>query len=78
VGRVRISGGRRFLGVLVSWVQEGFRLIGVIDQPIAKERWVEESGRKTKFNGKPAQNARRRELKEAMLASFRPALIPRS
>lgn len=71
-GTVSFIAGRPIFGTLVSLMQEGFPLIGVIDQPIAKERWVGVIGRETTFNGKPAQTARCRELKEAMLATSGP------
>ncbi|MEP6173929.1 MAG: inositol monophosphatase family protein, partial [Parasphingorhabdus sp.] len=53
-------------------MQEGFPLIGVIDQPIARERWVGVVGRETLFNGQPAKSARCRALEDAVLATTSP------
>ena len=47
--------GRPIFGTLVALVAEGWPLLGVIDQPILRERWVGATGQPTTLNGQPAQ-----------------------
>jgi inositol-phosphate phosphatase / L-galactose 1-phosphate phosphatase / histidinol-phosphatase len=49
-----ISGVPLF-GTLIALMQDGRPLIGVIDQPILRERWVGAVGRKTTLNGAPVR-----------------------
>ncbi len=67
--------GRPLFGTLIALVIDGWPAIGIIDQPILKERWVGVIGRPTLFNGKPATTRRCRELKDALLATTSPALF---
>lgn len=68
--------GRPIFGTLVGLTQAGWPVVGVIDQPINRERWVGATGHGTTFNGKPAHSRRCRELKDAVLASTAPQLFP--
>ena len=45
--------GRPIFGTLVAMMQEGWPVLGVIDQPISRERWCGMAGRPTTFNGQP-------------------------
>ncbi len=65
--------GRPLFGTLIALVIDGWPAIGVIDQPILKERWVGAIGRPTLFNGKPARTRSCRELGQALLATTSPA-----
>ena len=44
--------GRPIFGTLVALLEGGRPVLGVIDQPIARERWIGAEGRPTTFNGK--------------------------
>ena len=71
-GTAGFLAGRAMFGTLIALVVEGWPVMGVIDQPIAGERWVGASGRKTTLNGQPVQTRRCRELKEATIATTGP------
>lgn len=47
--------GRPIFGTLIALMQDGWPVLGVIDQPILKERWVGRIGEGTMFNGKPVR-----------------------
>jgi inositol-phosphate phosphatase / L-galactose 1-phosphate phosphatase / histidinol-phosphatase len=49
-----ISGVPLF-GTLIALAERGRPLLGVIDQPIQRERWIGAAGRPTTFNGAPAR-----------------------
>ncbi|MDT8759307.1 histidinol-phosphatase [Sphingomonas psychrotolerans] len=67
--------GRPIFGTLIALVEDGWPLLGIIDQPIIGERWLGVTGRQTLFNGKPAQARPCRELKDAILGTTSPALF---
>lgn len=67
--------GRPIFGTLIALLTEGWPMIGVIDQPILRERWVGAVGRPTLFNGARAQTRRCADLKDALLATTSPALF---
>lgn len=64
--------GRAMFGTLIALVVDGWPVMGVIDQPIAGERWVGASGRTTELNGKPVKTRLCRELSEATIATTGP------
>ncbi|MEP0189198.1 MAG: inositol monophosphatase family protein [Erythrobacter sp.] len=47
--------GRAIFGTLIALCQDGWPVLGVIDQPIQKERWVGQIGEGTTLNGKPVK-----------------------
>ena len=67
--------GRPVFGTLIALVDNGWPVLGVIDQPIIGERWLGVTGRQTLFNGKPARTRICRELNQAILATTSPALF---
>jgi inositol-phosphate phosphatase / L-galactose 1-phosphate phosphatase / histidinol-phosphatase len=67
--------GRPIFGTLIALVEDGWPLLGIIDQPIAGERWLGVAGRQTLFNGKPARARACRELRGAVLSTTSPALF---
>lgn len=67
--------GRPIFGTLIALVVDGWPLLGVIDQPILRERWLGATGRPTSFNGKPAATRRCTDLGRALLATTSPALF---
>jgi histidinol phosphatase-like enzyme (inositol monophosphatase family) len=71
-GTVSFMAGRPIFGTLVALVEEGWPVIGVIDQPISRDRWVGVVGRTTLFNGKPAATRRCAGLEKAVLATSSP------
>ena len=71
-GTVSFAAGRPIFGTLIALLQGGFPVLGVIDQPIAGERWVGAAGRATTFNGAEVRTRPCRELGEALLASTGP------
>ena len=68
--------GRPIFGTLVALTQGGWPTIGIIDQPIAKERWAGMMGQPTSFNGQPVTTRACRSLEEAIVASTGPQYFP--
>jgi len=68
--------GRPIFGSLIALTQAGWPMLGIINQPIAQERWAGLIGEGTTFNGKPVQTRRCRELSDAILASTGPQFFP--
>lgn len=71
-GTTSFIAGRPIFGTLIALLQDGWPVLGVIDQPIAGERWVGQIGEGTTFNGKPAQARPLKELSDAVLATTTP------
>ncbi|MCW2362951.1 MULTISPECIES: inositol monophosphatase family protein [Sphingobium] len=67
--------GRPIFGTLIALMQDGWPILGIIDQPISGERWVGAMGQPTLFNGKPARTRRCRALEGAQLATTSPHLF---
>ncbi len=67
--------GRPIFGTLIALVAGGWPMIGVIDQPIARERWIGAVGRATTFNDAPAATRACAALGDALLATTSPALF---
>ena len=67
--------GRPIFGTLIALLVDGWPVLGIIDQPIAGERWVGAAGRKTLFKGKPAATRPCRSLDGAVLATTSPHLF---
>ncbi len=74
-GTTSFVAGRPIFGTLIALLQDGWPVLGIIDQPIAGERWVGAIGRPTTFNGKPAVTRRCRELDDAVLGTTSPHLF---
>lgn len=71
-GTISFMAGRPIFGTLIALLQDGFPVLGVIDQCISGERWVGAIGQGTTLNGKPASTRRCRELADMVLASSGP------
>lgn len=67
--------GRPVFGTLIALIKDGWPVLGIIDQPIIRERWLGVMGKPTLFNGEPAATRRCRELKQAILGTTSPALF---
>ena len=64
--------GRPIFGTLIALMVDGFPVLGVIDQPILRERWLGVTGRPTLFNGAPARTRPCRALADATIATTGP------
>jgi inositol-phosphate phosphatase / L-galactose 1-phosphate phosphatase / histidinol-phosphatase len=71
-GTTSFIAGRPIFGTLISLMVEGWPVLGVIDQSIAKERWVGVTGKPTLFNGAPVRARACPTLDQALLATTGP------
>ncbi|MGY6550934.1 MAG: histidinol-phosphatase [Erythrobacter sp.] len=74
-GTTSFIAGRPIFGTLIALLQDGWPVLGIIDQPVSGERWVGQIGQPTQFNGKPAQTKPLKELSDAVLATTSPHLF---
>lgn len=68
--------GRPIFGTLIALMQDGWPILGIIDQPISGERWVGAIGMPTTYNGKPVRTRSCRALDQAILATTGPQFFP--
>ena len=68
------SGSYQF-GTLISLLKEGTCILGIIDQPVLKERWLGVRGEPTTFNGDPVQVRTCDELTQAWMYSSSPDMF---
>ena len=47
--------GRAIFGTLIALMQDGWPVLGLIDQPVQRERWAGRIGEPTTLNGKPVR-----------------------
>ena len=71
-GTVSFMAGRPIFGTLIALMQDGWPVLGVIDQPIARERWIGQIGEGSTFNGTPVRCRTCPSLQEAVLATSSP------
>ncbi|MGH6785344.1 MAG: inositol monophosphatase family protein [Novosphingobium sp.] len=71
-GTAGFLAGRPLFGTLIALVVEGWPVLGVIDQPVLRERWLGATGQPTTLNGAPARTRACRSLNEATLATTGP------
>jgi inositol-phosphate phosphatase/L-galactose 1-phosphate phosphatase/histidinol-phosphatase len=69
-----ISGVPLF-GTLIALAQHGRPILGIIDQPILRERWIGAAGRATTFNGNPVRTRPCAELAVATVFSTSPDMF---
>lgn len=74
-GTTSFIAGRPIFGTLIALLQDGWPVLGIIDQPISAERWVGCIGQPTTFNGKSAHTKPLKELSDAVLATTSPHLF---
>ena len=67
--------GRAIFGTLIALVEDGWPVLGIIDQPIQRERWVGVAGRPTTLNGVPVRTRPCRELAGSTIATTSPHLF---
>ena len=71
-GTTGFVAGRPLFGTLIALMVDGFPVLGVIDQPILKERWLGVVGQPTLFNGAPVRTRACTALAEAAIATTGP------
>lgn len=71
-GTVSFMAGRPIFGTLIALLEDGWPVLGIIDQCINGERWVGATGRETTFNGTPVRTRTCTSLAEASLATSGP------
>jgi inositol-phosphate phosphatase / L-galactose 1-phosphate phosphatase / histidinol-phosphatase len=65
--------GRPIFGTLIALMEEGVPVLGVIDQPVTRERWIGATGHPTTLNGQPCTARKGLSLAEAIAATTSPA-----
>lgn len=71
-GTVSFMAGRPIFGTLIALLEDGWPVLGVIDQCISGERWTGAAGHDTLFNGRAVRTRSCVELSQATLASTGP------
>ena len=77
-----IDGTRAFItglpifGTLIALLHRGVPVLGIIDQPIIRERWVGVAGQRSTFNGQPIQVRSCASLANAYMYSTAPIMFP--
>jgi histidinol phosphatase-like enzyme (inositol monophosphatase family) len=67
--------GRPTFGTLIALCENGIPKLGIIDQPILKERWVGAEGRPTLFNGRPVKTRKCDDFDNAVFAATSPTMF---
>lgn len=67
--------GRPSFGTLIALCENGVPILGIIDQPILKERWIGVQGQLTLFNGKAVATRQCPDLSNGKLASTSPSWL---
>ena len=74
-GTTSFIAGRAIFGTLIALLQDGWPVLGVIDQPILKERWIGVLGEGTTLNGRPVRSAPCKDIADAVLESALTTII---
>ncbi|XP_047327096.1 bifunctional phosphatase IMPL2, chloroplastic [Impatiens glandulifera] len=67
--------GKPLFGTLIALLHKGKPIMGIIDQPILKERWIGMKGRKTILNGEEISTRTCSKLSQAYLYTTSPHLF---
>jgi inositol-phosphate phosphatase/L-galactose 1-phosphate phosphatase/histidinol-phosphatase len=67
--------GKPLFGTLISLCQNGRPVIGVIDQPILKERWIGATGHPTTHNGNMISTRKCNKIADAWLSATSPDMF---
>lgn len=67
--------GRPTFGTLIALAQDGNPKLGIIDQPILRERWVGLEGTPTTMNGKAIKTRACKTVADARICSTSPAMF---
>ncbi|NIJ08356.1 histidinol phosphatase-like enzyme (inositol monophosphatase family) [Sphingomonas vulcanisoli] len=65
--------GRPLFGTLIALLEAGEPVLGVIDQPIARDRWLGAKGERTTLNGAPAETRACAALAKVHIATTGPS-----
>ncbi|TAJ35322.1 MAG: histidinol-phosphatase [Reyranella sp.] len=68
--------GLPLFGTLIGLFHRGKPVLGIIDQPILKERWLGVEGEPSTLNGQPIRVRACRDLDQAYLYSTSPGMFP--
>jgi histidinol phosphatase-like enzyme (inositol monophosphatase family) len=68
--------GLPIFGTLIALLHRGKPVLGIIDQPILKERWLGVAGQRSTFNGQPIQVRACAALANAYMYSTAPIMFP--
>lgn len=67
--------GKATFGTLIALTRHGAPILGIIDQPILRERWLGASGQGTTFNGAPVKVRSCARLADASLYATTPQMF---
>ncbi|KAI3853338.1 hypothetical protein MKX03_021892 [Papaver bracteatum] len=67
--------GKPLFGTLIALVHKGKPIVGIIDQPVLRERWIGVKGRKTTMNGEEVSTRACGKLSQAYLYTTSPHLF---
>ena len=67
--------GRAIFGTLIALVEDGWPVLGIIDQPVQRERWLGIAGRATTLNSNPVRTRSCTSLMNAVIATTSPHLF---
>ncbi|KAJ9551699.1 hypothetical protein OSB04_015744, partial [Centaurea solstitialis] len=67
--------GKPLFGTLIALLDKGKPILGIIDQPILRERWVGINGRTTRLNGEEVSTRSCSKLSQAYLYTTSPHLF---
>ncbi len=68
--------GKPIFATLIALLHEGRPVLGVIDQPVLRERWSGGAGLAATFNGLPARSSACRNLDKARFNTTSPRMFP--
>ena len=74
-GTIAFSCGKPVFATLIALMKDGEPVIGIIDQPITRERWIGVKGNPTTLNGEPISSSPLTELKRAKLSTTSPGMF---
>ncbi|KAJ8643188.1 hypothetical protein MRB53_004936 [Persea americana] len=67
--------GKPVFGTLIALLHKGIPIVGIIDQPVLRERWIGMSGRRTTLNGQEISTRPCSNLSQAYLYTTSPHLF---
>jgi len=69
------SAGKPLFGTLISLLEDGVPILGIIDQPILRERWLGVSGQASTLNGSPIASRACDDVAKAYLYATTPHMF---
>ncbi|XP_057436743.1 bifunctional phosphatase IMPL2, chloroplastic isoform X1 [Lotus japonicus] len=67
--------GKPLFGTLIALLQNGTPILGIIDQPVLRERWIGITGKRTTLNGQEVSTRTCADLSQAYLYTTSPHLF---